>query len=381
MKRTTISAIITFLLVGSWPVYAAMPDGPTQSKTFSVNKGGTLDVSINGGDIHIATWEKNEVAIKVQFEDEDAEEDLKMTQNGNTVRIVDNGGWGETDNRYDISVPAKFNLEMRTGSGDLIISGKLEGTIDGQTSGGSIRMDDVTGKVDVSTSGGDIRAGRITGDGRFNTSGGDIDVQGTSGDLDVKTSGGDIRLGNVGKTLRASTSGGNVTIGDVGNEAEVSTSGGNIRVGKVNGRVRLKTSGGDVELSSGTGSILAYTSGGNVRLSNIAGSIDARTAGGDIDAELTPDGKGTSKLASASGEIRFFVPENARATIDAVIRIHGGWHSSRDSYDIQSDFKAETKESDRDSREIRARYILNGGGQSISLETVNSDITIRKMKK
>ena len=291
MKRTTISAIITFLLVGSWPVYAAMPDGPTQSKTFSVNKGGTLDVSINGGDIHIATWEKNEVAIKVQFEDEDAEEDLKMTQNGNTVRIVDNGGWGETDNRYDISVPAKFNLEMRTGSGDLIISGKLEGTIDGQTSGGSIRMDDVTGKVDVSTSGGDLRAGRITGDGRFNTSGGDIDVQGTSGDLDVKTS------------------------------------------------------------------------------------------GGDIDAELTPDGKGTSKLASASGEIRFFVPENARATIDAVIRIHGGWHSSRDSYDIQSDFKAETKESDRDSREIHARYILNGGGQSISLETVNSDITIRKMKK
>ena len=380
MKRTTLSTLAAFVLLGSGAAFGTAPDR-TQSKTFSVNKGGTLDVSINGGDIRIATWEKNEVAITVRFADEDDEEDLKMTQTGNTIRIVDNGGWGETDNRYEISVPAKFNLEMRTGSGDLIITGKLEGTIDGQTSGGSIRMDDVAGKVDVSTSGGDLRARQITGDGRFNTSGGDIDVRGATGELDVKTSGGDIRLGNIGKTLRASTSGGDVTIGDVGNQADVSTSGGNIRVGKVNGRVRLKTSGGDVELSSGNGSILAYTSGGNLRLSHISGSIDARTAGGDIDAELMPDGTGTSKLSSASGEIRFSVPENAKATIDAVIRIHGGWRSMRDSYDIRSDFKAETTESDRDSHEIRGRYILNGGGQTISLETVNSDIVIRKMKK
>lgn len=363
------------------PTSAAAPDRPIQSKTFSVTKGGTLEVSVDGGDIRITTWDKNEVTVKVQLIDEDEGEDLKMTQSGNTVRIVDNGGWGESDNRYDISVPVKFNLDLRTGSGDLVINGTLEGTIDGQTSGGSIRMDDVAGKVDVSTSGGDLRAGRISGDGRFNTSGGDIDVRGTSGDLDVKTSGGDIRLGDIGKTLRASTSGGDITIGNVGNEAEVSTSGGNIRVGKVNGRVRLKTSGGDVELSSGTGSILAYTSGGNVRLSNIAGSIDAKTAGGDIEAGLTPDGKGSSTLTSAAGQIRLLVPENAKATIDAVIRIHGGWRYSRESYDIQSDFKPESREADKDSHEIRARYILNGGGQNISLETVNSDIVIRRLKK
>lgn len=381
MKRHTLPIIIAFVLLGASLLFAAAPDGSVQSKTFTVSKGGTLEVSVDGGDIRITTWEKNEVAIKVQFADEDEEDDLKMTQNGNTVRIVDSGAWGETDNRYEISVPVKFNLDMRTGSGDLVINGRLEGGIEGQTSGGSIRMDDVAGKVDVSTSGGDLRAGRITGNGRFNTSGGDIDVQGTSGDLDVRTSGGDIRLGDIGKTLRASTSGGDVTIGNVGNEAEVSTSGGNIRVGKVNGRVHLKTSGGDVELSSGTGAILAYTSGGNVRLSKITGSIDAKTAGGDIDAELIPDGKGSSKIASAAGQIRLSIPENARATVDAVISIHGGWRYSHDSYDIQSDFKAESRESDKDSHEIRARYILNGGGQNISLETVNSDIVIRKMKK
>jgi hypothetical protein len=38
-------------------------------------------------------------------------------------------------------------------------------------------------------------------------------------------------------------------------------------------------------------------------------------------------------------------------------------------------------EKDEDGEEIRARYVLNGGGEDIRLETVNSDIKILKLKK
>ena len=76
-----------------------------------------------------------------------------------------------------------------------------------------------------------------------------------------------------------------------------------------------------------------------------------------------------------------FLPENAKATIEARIRIHGWWGESDDEYKIYSDFKSESYEKDKDSDEIRATYVLNGGGETISLQTVNANIEIRKLKK
>ena len=38
----------------------------TRTQTFSVNKGDTLQVGVESGDIWISGWEKNEVSIKVE---------------------------------------------------------------------------------------------------------------------------------------------------------------------------------------------------------------------------------------------------------------------------------------------------------------------------
>lgn len=48
---------------------------------------------------------------------------------------------------------------------------------------------------------------------------------------------------------------------------------------------------------------------------------------------------------------------------------------------IRSEFKEDSSLRDEDKQEIRSKYILNGGGESIKLETVNSDIEIRRLKK
>jgi DUF4097 and DUF4098 domain-containing protein YvlB len=357
-------------------------EGLTKTKSFTVSKGGTLEVSIRGGDIYISTWDKNEVFVRVEFSDEDELDRVRMTQQGNTIRITDRDRWSGDDNsRYEITIPSQFNIDVRTSSGDLTLRGKLKGNVNGETSAGDIRLGDIEGTIDVHTSGGNVRAGKVVGDATLNTSGGDIDVISASGDLNVRTSGGNIRLGNIGKTLQASTSGGDVVIGNVGGEATVSTSGGNIQVGKVSGKASLKTSGGDIELNGGNGLIRASTSGGNVMLENISGSVDARTAGGDIQAELRPSGKGKSRLSSASGAIWLYLPEDSKATIDARIRIQGSWRHEQDTYMVRSDFKAQSSERNEDEREIRTKYILNGGGEMITLETVNSDIVIKKLMK
>jgi hypothetical protein len=222
----------------------------------------------------------------------------------------------------------------------------------------------------LSTSGGDMRTGDVQGDVVLRTSGGNIEMGIVGGEANVSTSGGNIVVKSVGKTLKANTSGGDIEIGDVGGEASVSTSGGDVRVRRVTGNATLKSSGGNIHLEGASGTVKANT-----------GSIEAATAGGDVDAELRPTGKGRSKLSSAGGQISLSIPEDARATIEATIRVEDHWGSRKSKYKVISDFKADTYEQDQDDREIRATYKLNGGGDLIELKTVNSDISIRKLRK
>ncbi|MCI0613452.1 DUF4097 domain-containing protein [bacterium] len=356
--------------------------GQVRTQTFSVNKGDSLQVSVESGDIWISAWEKNEVSITAEGIDPEDVDSLSMTQSGNVVRVrfSDSHGWSGYV-RFDIQVPSQFDMNLRTSGGDIRLQGGLTGSINGATSGGDIRLGDVTGRLEMRTSGGDIYAGRIEGDAILHTSGGDIDVQSISSQVDLSTSGGDIRVGNVGKSLKASTAGGNITVGDVGGEATVSTAGGDIQVGKVSGSATMKTAGGDIVLNGASGVVMAKTAGGDLQLKNVTGSVQGETAGGDVHAEIRPSGSGSSRLSTAGGDVTLLIPENAKATIEARIRVRGNWKSSKEDYSIMSDFKSLKYETDEDVHEIRGTYVLNGGGEVINLDTVNGDIYIRKLQQ
>ncbi len=368
-----------FLIIGAATCIAGIPSAAFgQAKTIQVSKGGTLEVKLSGGDINIRTSDRNEVSVR--GDEGESESSLNVTQNGSTIRVTrrdEDGGY--EDGNVNITIPSQFNLHLKTSYGEITVDGKLVGEAEAETGGGGISLDDVVGTVDLSTSGGDVSTGSVNGDGNLRTSGGNIDVKSAGGRLDVRTSGGDITVGNVGKTLRAETSGGDVVIGEVGGEAKVATSGGNIRTGRANGKVSLSTSGGDIELSGGNGTISAATSGGNVNIKNVSGSVDASSSGGDITAELKPSGKGRSRLTTAAGNIALYLPADAKASIDARIRVQGYWRGQHEEYTIQSDFAADKSSQNKDEHEITAHYTLNGGGEQITLETVNSDIQIRKL--
>jgi DUF4097 and DUF4098 domain-containing protein YvlB len=291
--------------------------------------------------------------------------------------------------RFKIDVPREFNLDLRTGGGEIEIVGGMKGNLRGHTSGGDITLDDLDGRVDMTTSGGDIRTGRLLGETYLKTSGGDIRVEDAGAELDVQTSGGDIRIGNVGKWLDASTSGGDIIIGDVGGEARLNTSGGDIEVGRVSGGARINTAGGTIQLQSASGDVHANTAGGDIELYDITGTVEARTAGGDIYAELIPKGTGRSSLVTAAGDVTLYLDPRAKATIEARIRVDRGWLKWRtkndskrkirdDQYEIRSEFKAERYEEDTERGEIRATYVINGGGERIWLETSHGNIEIRQ---
>lgn len=351
-----------------------------RSKSFTASKGGSLEVSTNVGDIRISPWDKNEVYVNVEGVDDEDLDRVKMTQSGNTVRVVFRPKWHDYgDVRFEVSVPSQFDIDISTSGGNLEFTGAISGKIKGSTSGGDIKLRNIAGTVDMSTAGGDVRTGDIQGNGYLKTSGGDIEIGAVNGELEVGTSGGNIRVEGVGKSLEAKTSGGDIEIGNVGGEARVSTSGGDIKMGKVSGKASMSTAGGNIELKGASGTVTAKTAGGDVRLENITGSIEAKTAGGEVDAELFPSGKGSSRLTSAGGNVKLRVPENAKVTIEAVIRVQDRWWKGSERYKIRSDFKSDTYVKDGEEDEIRATYILNGGGESIFLETVNADIDIKKI--
>ena len=114
-------------------------------------------------------------------------------------------------------------------------------------------------------------------------------------------------------------------------------------------------------------------------MEKVSGSVSAYTSGGEVYVELNPDGSDESNISSSGGNIKLLVSESAKATIEAVIEMN----SKKDlkTYKVISDFKFDSYVTDDDEREIRATINLNGGGKVITLNTVNSNIEIKKLGK
>ncbi|MBE0559102.1 MAG: DUF4097 family beta strand repeat protein, partial [Proteobacteria bacterium] len=217
VKRSAAGILFATLLLSSM-LQAGGPD--SRSKSFTVSKGGKFVLSTSSGDVTLKPWDKNELFVRVDGIDPDDVDKLEMSQSGNTVtvRFRQRNSW--SDLRYEISLPAEFNVELKTAGGDIEFTGPMVGTLNGETAGGDIRLSDVKGEISFKTAGGDIRTGKVGGDAELKTAGGDIEVLDASGQVEAATAGGDIKVGNVGKSLEAKTSGGDIKVGDVGGEAE-----------------------------------------------------------------------------------------------------------------------------------------------------------------
>jgi len=121
-------------------------------------------------------------------------------------------------------------------------------------------------------------------------------------------------------------------------------------------------------------------------LTKITGSIDAKTAGGNIDAELLPIDGTKSSLSTAAGNVHLALPSDAKVTVEATLRMQGGGRHSGGTYTIHSDFEAAASTIDDKSEHmgmdiVRNVYKLNGGGDVITVSTMNGNIVIKKIAK
>ena len=357
MKKQTFRSFVYTGLFIILSGFAALITATDKDKTFNISKGDNLEVSLSNGNVTVSTWDKDQAYVKAVNIDDDDLKYLKIEQQGSKV-IVEFKGEDSDDFYLEVSIPSQFNLNLSTGGGNISVKGNINGKVELATGGGNININDVADKLTVSTGGGNISVGSVSGETELSTGGGNISVK------DVKSK------------IEVSTGGGNISIGNIGGNGEVSTAGGNISVGKVSGSAELNTAGGNISLDGATGKVEVNTAGGNISLKNISGSIEANTAGGNIYADLIPSNNSKSEFNTAGGDISLVIPSDAKVNIVATVYV--GKHANDPDVEkmIKSDFEPTTV--DINNKSLIKKFVLNGGGSKIDLNTAGGKIKINK---
>ena len=277
---------------------AVFANGLEQS--FDVSRGATLDVVAEGARLEVEGGASEVVVSITRGNDsrEEIEDDYEIDINASSERVSVHverrrrlSGWfGGRSLEIRIDTPTRIDLDL-------------------ETSGGSVKIEDIEGTVDARTSGGSMHFERIDGDIKGRTSGGSIEISGAVANADVTTSGGSIELDDVTGEVRARTSGGRIEVGHVGGDVVAKTSGGSIDIDAVDGAVDATTSGGGIHVAftgqPRSGSELS-TSGGTITVdlaANIGVQLDAKSSGGRLRASDDLDFRGDASKDSLQGEI------------------------------------------------------------------------------
>src|SRR5437867_1477038 len=187
------------LLLGIGTVVGAAEYDRRIEKEFQVSKEGKLSVQADRGSIEINSNTSDRVHVRVlrhvkggsqaQADEWFANHEVTFKQAANTVSIT---GKNKKDRlrfgsirqpslqvRYEISLPRRFDVDLKTSGGDILL-GELDGSAITRTSSGSIDLGTISGRIESNNSGGDIRIAHAGGDLVARTSSGTIKVQSAS---------------------------------------------------------------------------------------------------------------------------------------------------------------------------------------------------------
>ncbi|MCU1538042.1 MAG: hypothetical protein JWP82_2393 [Humibacillus sp.] len=230
----------------------------------------------------------------------DLAERFAVESRGNAVVVMAPKERGFSFGRRDavdveVDVPEGSSLDLRTGSGDIVGTGRYE-TTKAATGSGDVTLEDV-GTADLKSGSGDLRARSVHGTLKAKTGSGDVVLEATHGEADIVSGSGDITLRRAEAEVRAKSGSGDVTIGASVADLDVLTGTGDLTFGAVHG--------GQVQARTGTGDVTIGV------VSGVAALLDLNTVTGDvrIDLEETEgpgDAEGRARLSvqSGSGDIK-----------------------------------------------------------------------------
>jgi DUF4097 and DUF4098 domain-containing protein YvlB len=293
-----------FLIVLLASVAAGQLAAGEWTKNFAVQGVPELRVETNDARIDVVSWQRNEIAARVVTEGWEISDDqvrVTGTQSGDSVRLdvrIPPFEWELFRNhkrsvKIEVSVPAKANLDLRTGDGAVSIA-SVEGTVHVNTGDGAIRAENLRGGVRLSSGDGRIDAQRLAGTVRLSSGDGAIDVRDLEGDVELSTADGRIDAAGIQAALRAKTNDGQVSVDGRFNRLDLRSGDGAVSATVREGS-RMEQ---DWILSSGDGSI-------TLRLPEVfPAEFDASTGDGRVTLDFPVKVSGSLSRSRIHGTIQ-----------------------------------------------------------------------------
>ena len=388
-----------------------------ESKTLKVDakKLITLNVTDNAGDVTVTGADVETVQVKVIKTAYDstqarADEEVKgiqytIKQNGNAITIdyslPKSVNFNNRINTIDfiITVPTKTQVTIDT-NGDVTVS-DVEGNTDLSTDFGSLNVENLTGGLTMDTNNGDIQAKSVDASGKdikVDSSFGDITMeQITSREFTVTSSNGKLSFTNIRATgeVYTKSSFGDITFNN-GSSASVQLEGSNgkikitkfdvkqgLEIKNIFGDIRLtdvtassydlNSSNGDVTIDGVSGKLKAHTQFGDIEIVNASSVIlDLDTNNGSIDFNGSL-GDGPHTVKSEFGSVDLTLPSDVKLNVDL----------STEFGKIKSDLPITltvTETSGSVSNHDQLVGTINGGGDQLTVDTNNGNVTIHAGK-
>lgn len=375
----------------------------------AIASGQTLRIDLPGGDVRLRAGDAAAgISARITAWGATKEEaqavldgsrlDVAESASGVTVslhgRATKEGFFGsehmEAKADLEIALPPGVQLEIESGSGDVVAAGPF-GPSKVHSAYGSVRVERVDGDLSAASSSGDVVVQGVHGKSIEALSGyGKVQVSGSeSTAVHAKSGSGDVRVEDVrAERVRIESGYGTVEIARVDGEIEATTSSGDVDAKKLSGpAASLSTSYGRVQIDGAKGKLTVSSSSGDVRVADFEGSIDARSGYGTVQVtgvlealaaqsssgDVSVSAKAGSavastwKIASNYGRGMIELPADLAFDIDA-----------RTNYGkIERGFPVELSpgKDDRAAQSVQGK--VHGGGGRIEIRCKSGDIVFR----
>lgn len=188
---------------------------------FTVGDHPGASISVRTGSVEVRAGATGRIVVTLDGPDVDRW-DVSQLGDSVSVKPASRDGWRARSTRVLVEVPAGTDVEVRSASADISLSGDF-------------------GATRIKSASGDVRVG-------------------SASRLDVDTASGDATATSVAAVTSCSTASGDVELGHVGGRLTVSTASGSVRVGRADDDVEIGSASGDVRVERCGGSDIALKS-------------------------------------------------------------------------------------------------------------------------
>lgn len=250
-------------------------------------------------------------------------------------------------------------IEVTVPSGDIIVTGwdRDQVRVHGSSQYGEVQVDASGSRLTVTV----MAVRNRLGETRLEVSvpaGARVVMRALSGDLTAR---------GIQGELTADATSGDIVVSEIGARASLTTTSGDVRGRQLAGRVTATAVSGNVVLEDVAGDVQANTTSGTIRLIGVRGpSVKAGTLNGNVEYDGTLEPGGRYSFLAHSGNVMLHLPPTAGAVLD-VLTFSGH---------LESDFPVTLRDGIRPGDRIR--FTIGDGGASVSAQTHNGNIIIRR---